>query len=130
MKYVTQGTIQVQVNLDDGQYCVVINPVPEYTATHRGKKYMVLMSAEVAQEFDPRAGKPEEARVCLISKMERYPIKVPRKAHNPGVLDILKAAALQRSKVELELAANGSDQLELVRIEVPAPLEPDPASRG
>ena len=66
MTFVTQGTIQVQVDLNNKEYSVAINPAPEYTVTHRGKKYIVSMPAET----DAKSAMPQQAQVCLIEELE------------------------------------------------------------
>jgi hypothetical protein len=143
MFYVTQGTIQVQVNLKDEREClVVLNPDSEYTVTHRGKKYMVSMPVpksmksdskagklREAAEPDSQAGKLGEALVCLISEPGPYIIELPSDGQNSDVLEMLKGAALQRSKVELKLVKINDHRLELIGIKVPAPPASDSAAR-
>jgi len=117
--YVTQGTVRLELNLEDPkgeQLYVVINPSTEYAVTHMGVKYTV---------FVPKAGPPpnkevQETLVCQSS----YRISV---RDHDFLRQILKGAALEQSKVELELKAN-YQELELVGVKAPAPTEAGAAS--
>jgi hypothetical protein len=128
--YVTQGTVLVEFNLkgEDPGFFVVINPIPEYTLTHRGERYTVFMPLLEPAGSDPVPTRPEPAFVRSNSSPHR--IKVPSEDQKPAFFEeILKGAALQQSRVELRLRkAENDHEFELVGLTVPAPPDPGTAS--
>jgi hypothetical protein len=130
--YVTQGTVRLELDLERKKLCVVINPVPEYSVTHRGVRYVVfvprveeagLQTGSAVDRSDPDSSKLKDARVCSVS--DPYPIKV----EDPSLVEILKSAAIKQCRVELELATESDKDFKLIRLKVPAPTEPGTTSQ-
>lgn len=117
--YLAQGTVRPELDLKDQkkeQLFVLVNLATDYAVTHSGEKYMVFMPKPGSEP-----GNVQGTRVCLCSAPYRISV-----GGDDFLLQILTGAALQQSKVGLELKSTGQ-KLELVGVKVPTPTEADKA---
>lgn len=112
MSYVTQGTVQIELNAgtganDKNEITVTINPAQDYTVRHNSKTFIVFIADESKdQKMEAGTGEPkgQPFRTIAFEKTQSF-IITSENSKNPesSLVRSLVDAALKQIKIEVKI---------------------------
>jgi hypothetical protein len=125
-RFVTQGTVQVEVKCDgtkpNGDYVVRINPTQDYSVKHNSDIFIVFISETLRKSETPRKGECLPCAGHLFRKSQDFGVD----ADDAKLGQTLIHAAITNTKVEIIIGdCAPPDLCRIQSVRIPASLSAD-----